>query len=357
MARGGSSSNAAPSFYLCPAAANTGIIDCSQKEGKKLYEDASRKLCDEPFSCDPDEYHDLLQVLSSRAMEWSWDSSIMNVPTDSSNAASPKVSLLIEHGKLSIGQIRQYEKTYIATQTRQAQNSYMLYQALFKSLSKIGRSKIILDKKDYVVNVGGQEYRSGNLLLKVILNKMHLETKAAARGIRQRLANLDTYITKIGYDIVKFNKYVKSQMQHLAAKGETTNDLVDNVLNAYEAVPGEDWKAWHRRVTDRIDDGTEVSINDLLEKGEAKYKALVDNEKWNILSESDQQIIALKAEINDLKKKNSGKKNPKKKPSTRKTREDKYLKLRDTIPKDPNDDLVKDPLDDGAEEERAVELC
>lgn len=336
-------SNAAASFYLCPAAANTGIIDCASKEGKKLYEDASRKLCDESFSCDPDEYHDLIQVLSSRAMEWSWDSSIMSVPTDSSNAASPRVSLLLEHGKLSIGQIRQYEKTYIATQTRQAQNTYMLYQALFKSLSKIGRSKIILDKKDYVVHVGGQEYRSGTLLLKVILNKMHLETKAAARGIRQRLSNLDTYIVKIGYDIVKFNKYVKSQMQHLAAKGETTNDLVDNVLNAYEVVPGEDWKAWHRRVTDRIDDGTEVAINDLLEKGEAKYKTLVDNEKWNILSDSEKQIIALKAEIKDLRKnKNSGKKKDTKKPSTRKKREDKYLKLRDTVPKDPKKAVMID---------------
>ena len=61
-----------------------------------------------------------------------------------------------------------------------AQNTtYMLYQALFKSLSKIGCSKIILDNKDYVIHIGGQKYCSGTLLLKVVLNKMHLETKAA----------------------------------------------------------------------------------------------------------------------------------------------------------------------------------
>ena len=33
------------------------------------------------------------------------------------------------------------------------------------------------------------------------------------------LLNLDVYITKNGYDIVKFNKYIKSCMQHLAGKG------------------------------------------------------------------------------------------------------------------------------------------
>ena len=175
-------------FFLCPAASNTGVIDFSTKEGRKLYGDASGKLCNDPFSCDPDEYHDLIQVITSRAMEWSWDSGIMQIPTDARIANSPRMSLIHEHGKISIGQIRQYERTYIATPTRHAQDTYMLYQALFKSLSKTGRTKIILDRKNYVVNVGGREFRSGTLLMKVILNKMHLETKGSCtRDSREAL--------------------------------------------------------------------------------------------------------------------------------------------------------------------------
>lgn len=327
----------AVAFFLCPAAANTGIIDYTTKEGRKLYEDASAKLCDEPFSCDPDEYHDLIQVVTSRAAQWSWDSGIMQIPV-SDNPGSARVSLLQEHGKISIGQIRRYEKTYIATHCRKAQDTYMLYQALFKSLSKVGRSKIILEKKDYVVHVDRQEFCSGTLLMKVILNKMHLETKAAARGIRQRLQNLESYISKVGYDIVKFNDYVKSQMQQLAAKGENINDLEDYVLKAYEAVPGEDWKAWHGRVTERIDDGATLKIEDLLDKAEAKYKTLVDNEKWNVLSENEKQIIALQAALKSMRRgstQKGEKKNPKAVPAARKKRDDKYFKLRDTIPKDP----------------------
>ena len=326
-------------FFLCPAAANTGVIDFATKEGRKLYADASGKLCDDAFSCDPDEYHDLIQVVTSRAMEWSWDSGIMMIQSEDDG---PRVSLLQEHGKISIGQIRRHERTYIHTESRQAQDTYMLYQALLKSLSKIGRSKIILERKDYEVVVEGRVYHSGTLLLKVILTKMHLETKAAARGIRTRLSNLDTYITKIGYDIVKFNKYVKSQMQHLAAKGETTNDLVDNVLKAYENVPGEDWKAWNRRVTDKYEDGYTIAINDLLEKAEAKYKTLVDNEKWNVMSDNEKQIIALQAQIKNLTKngKKGGQKSDTKKKSARKTRESKYTQIKDKIPKDPKKAVI-----------------
>jgi len=321
-------------FFLCPAASNTGVIDFSTKEGRKLYGDASGKLCDDPFSCDPDEYHDLIQVITSRAMEWSWDSGIMQIPTDARIANSPRMSLIHEHGKISIGQIRQYERTYIATPTRHAQDTYMLYQALFKSLSKTGRTKIILDRKNYVVNVGGREFCSGTLLMKVILNKMHLETKAAAHVIRERLSNLSDYIVKIGYNITKFNAYVKSQKQQLAVKGKTTNDLKHNILKAYSVVPGEDWKAWHGRVQERLDEGTSIKIEDLLEKAESKFKTLVDDKKWNILSKNEKQIVALKAQIRTLNSR-PRKKDTRKKKSVRKTREDKYSLLKDKIPVNP----------------------
>ena len=267
-------------------------------------------------------------------MEWSWDSGIMQIPTDARIANSPRMSLIHEHGKISIGQIRQYERTYIATPTRHTQDMYMLYQALFKSLSKTGRTKIILDRKNYVVNVGGREFCSGTLLMKVILNKMHLETKAAARVIRERLLNLSDYIVKIGYNITKFNVYVKSQKQQLAVKGKTTNDLKHNILKAYSVVPGEDWKAWHGRVQERLDEGTSIKIEDLLEKDESKFKTLVDDKKWNVLSENEKQIVALKAQIRTLNSR-PRKKDTRKKKSVCKTREDKYSLLKDKIPINP----------------------
>ena len=330
------------SFFLCPAAANTGIIDYSSKEGKKLYSEATAKLCEESLSCDSEEYHDLIQVVTQRAMEWSWDTGIMSIPTDADNPDSPRVSLIQEHGTLTIGQIRRYEKTYIATQSRQAQDTYMLYQALFKTLSKIGRSRVILERKNYMVLVNGREYHSGTLLMKVILTKMHLETKAAARMIRQRLASLDTYMTKIGYDVTKFNNYVKSQHQQLVVRGETTNDLLNNVLKAYEVVPGEDWKAWHGRVQERLDDGAILSVEGLLEKAEAKYKTLLDDGKWNVLSENEKQIIALKAQIQGMKKgkKTSGKE--KKTRPARKPRVDKHAAIKNKIPANPKRPVVID---------------
>jgi hypothetical protein len=49
---------------------------------------------------------------------------------------------------------------------------------------------------------------------------------ATTSTIHTKLSNLDQYILTIGCDIIKFNGYVKYLVDNLAARGETTNDLL-----------------------------------------------------------------------------------------------------------------------------------
>ncbi len=73
-------------------------------------------------------------------------------------------------------------------------------------------------KDDYTID----EYKSGNLLLKVIIRESHIDTNATTSNIRTKLSSLDTYIHTIGQDITKFNGYVKLLIDSLQARGLKT---------------------------------------------------------------------------------------------------------------------------------------
>ena len=80
-----------------------------------------------------------------------------------------------------------------------AQDSFMLFKCLMNSISKEGKHKILIWKKQYTI----AGYSSGNLLLKIIIRKSHLNTNATTESFRRKLSSLDTYILTIGSDITR----------------------------------------------------------------------------------------------------------------------------------------------------------
>jgi hypothetical protein len=74
----------------------------------------------------------------------------------------------------------------------------------------------------------------GALLLKIIIRKAHVDTRATVSFIRTALSSLDTKMMALDSDISKFNAYVKTQVIALEARGETTTDLLVNVFKGYE---------------------------------------------------------------------------------------------------------------------------
>jgi hypothetical protein len=308
-------------FFTCPSQAYTGLIDYRTKDGKKLYAQASAKLSDDPVSCNADEYHDLINLIKMRAEDYKWDETIMVIPkTMTAVENSEKIPLLTRHGEVTIEMIREYEDSYIHTQTRMAQDANMLFKCLFSSLSKEGRNRVQLERDAYTIVHNEKEYKSGNLLLKVMLQKMHLESQAAARGIRNELSKLSEYVPKVGFNISRFNEHVRSMMLQLEAKGEKSHDIVYNVLQAYKNVPGDDWKLYMQTLQTKVDDNPKMTLLEIMTSAEAKFKALVSDSKWNVPSEVEEKIIALEAKIRTMKKGDRiPKKGPKKKDKKEKT--------------------------------------
>ena len=170
-----------------------------------------------------------LKTLSDRATELSWNDPIVGIimiPEDPTNLSTVYKNLITNHGELMLEQVRRFEEYYTNYPSKDAQDVGMLYSCLMASLSKLGKTKIMVWEKQYKIN--GKS--SGNLLLNIIIRESHLDSKATTMVIRRQISSLDNYINTIGCDIKKFNLYVQNLFEGLASHRETTNDLLSNLF-------------------------------------------------------------------------------------------------------------------------------
>ena len=73
----------------------------------------------------------------------------------------------------------------------------------------------------------------GELLLKLMMHRSVIDTRATSTYLRENLTNLDTHMSTVNLYIENFNQYVKLNVDGLKARGERTDDLMINLLRAY----------------------------------------------------------------------------------------------------------------------------
>ena len=103
-------------------------------------------------------------------------------------------NLLTNHRKLDLEDVLRFEELYINTLTCAAQCTNMLYHCMIGSLSKAGRTKVMVWEEQYKIK--GKP--SGNLLLKIIIREIHLDSNSTTTSIRNQLSSLDQFIMTIG---------------------------------------------------------------------------------------------------------------------------------------------------------------
>jgi hypothetical protein len=95
--------------------------------------------------------------------------------------------------------------------------------------------------------------------------------------------------------------YVNDQLNTLAARGESSNDIIINLLTGYLACSDRKFTEYIEKWRDDYEDGESISYQDLMRKGERKYQARMMNGVWNALSQEQEEIIALKARLASIK--------------------------------------------------------
>ena len=295
---------AQPQFFLNPSSAMVGVLDFSEIENRKYYHKAIKKLdSEELFDCSPENMHHFLKLLEYRANEHGWDSYISGVlwiPEDVNDPNSELRYIPNEYGRVTIEQITAFEKSYLGTEQRVAQDSYMLFNCLMNSLSKEARMKIEAWESEYIIeNNAGTTSHSGNLLLKVIIRESHLDTNATTQSIRMKLSNLDDHMLKISSNVTQFNGYVKLLIRSLLARGQRSEALLTHLFKGYLAASDKNFVKYINDKKDRYEEGEEMDADKLMQLADNKYRLLKERDEWDAPSAEEEKIMALQAAVDN----------------------------------------------------------
>lgn len=203
------------------------------------------------------------------------------IPHDTNNPQQPPhTSIITNYGQIDLDHIKDYETTFINTPTRPAQDTAMLYHCLMNSLSAEALTILTIWKDDYIIN----KMPPGNLLFKVIIRERHINTNATESSIRTKLSSLDVYMAQIDHDIPKFNPYAKHQLQALATRGATTNDILRNLFKGYLACMDQIFHIYIEKKQEVYEEGTNIAANELILWAKNKYDNIKHENLWNALS-------------------------------------------------------------------------
>jgi hypothetical protein len=74
--------------------------------------------------------------------------------------------------------------------------------------------------------------------LKVLIDAYHSNTRSSTTEVRKQLARLDIYMKVVARgDVIKLCTHTRSLLYDLNAAGETTQDLITNLISAMQRAP------------------------------------------------------------------------------------------------------------------------
>jgi hypothetical protein len=219
---------------------------------------------------------------------YNWEG-ILTVPD---STGTPQ-NIITHYGKLSIDNCIDYATLYINTETRNSQDSIMLFQFLRNSLTDEARLLTMSDEDVYTI--GGEA--DGIVFFKLINGRAFIDTNAKTNMIRQKIANLkNAMCDEFKGNVRDFDVRVASLRDQLLDRGQQVDELVTHLFDAYtDSVPNEEFKLYIEMHRNMFDDGLELSSEQLMRHALTKYDTI--NQRLVTKQEGEPAVLALRAAV------------------------------------------------------------
>ena len=292
---------AAP-FALAPALAGANApIDYSTGAGQAIYADATSVL---PYTFEGSDSSlpAFLQAIRDRSDRAGWDDIFTITVGQDANNNNIDRHLLTQYGEINLSHVRSNAiADYAGQHVRNAQISHQIYQCLRKSISKDVSERLVTETDSFYIN-GSPD---GPSFIMTLIETYFVKTNATPSNLRIKLSEAHVLITELDYNIDKFNTELNSYVQKLSANGERTQDLFAHLTKAYKLVPDKAFQQYIRAKIDTHNDGTaNLSTVQLMAFAKKKYDELMEDKVWMLKDETEQQLIALTAQLQQIHKSN-----------------------------------------------------
>ena len=289
-----------PPFALVPGDV-AGVIDYSTRQGLAIYSHATRSLFEDPadlFNLESAGLQTFLALLRLRGTTSGWD---FEIPTDLNAPLQDLKDLTTSHGQFTLQHIKDFSATFVNNQSRAAQMNLQMVRCILASLSLPGFRKVQTWHEDWHLNG-----RPAALpLIKIIIRESFIDTQATTRILRAHLSSLPEKLDDLKGDIDRLNAFVKVTQDQLAARGETTHDLLANLFKGYLSSKDPTFVRYIEKKQEDYDDGATFTVDSLMNLASNKYKTLVEAGKWMAPTDEQSKILALEAKLGKLNKNRS----------------------------------------------------
>jgi hypothetical protein len=287
-------------FARTPAGARTALLDYDKNSGDAKVFFTATKALPTTFSLPTPNVTVLMSELQTCSSESSWGS-LFNIVVNALN-----VNFMTSYGRVTLQELHMHVDTFIDGGMRPAQNDHQLYHCLTKSIDS-GTTEIMQSDRPSYMAGAANDIESGLLFLKKLLMNAEADTRATTAHARDNLGNLDAYMSALeGSDVKAFNQYVRRQLQTLTARGETTQDLVNNLFKGYLKTKSSKFHGFIERKKEMFQEGAvDYTPDSLMLAAENHFNALKLERMWepkSAAAASDDQniILALQARIQGL---------------------------------------------------------
>jgi hypothetical protein len=201
-------------FARAPGRVNRDIIDFTTKAGDALYKRATKPLFgdrEDKFSLQGDDMLSFLDLVAVRAKNSGWD--VFNIQTSEVGVTPIVVKHLItEYGEIPMDKVTVKATLIAAAKDRTTQDDDQLFTCLMESITKAARNTVNLKKDEFTI--GGEH--SGILLLKIIIAKSQVDTRATINLLMEKLySGMGDIMATHNNNITAFNAEIKELMQKL----------------------------------------------------------------------------------------------------------------------------------------------
>jgi hypothetical protein len=248
-----------------------------------------------------------IKLLAARSKEMGWSEGAMNITRfdiDTTGTAPNIKDLFTQYGQIPAKVIKERCDKFVTgpdVQTRASQNNAMMQKCLLASLTDEARRKLTACEADYIFN--NEVYAP--LLFKTIMRLATIDSKATANFLRESLNNCDSYMVKCSSDINQFNLFFTTTYTQLLGRGESVDDPLVPLWKGYLAAQDHNFHAFIERKQqdyfEEKDDMKDLDYTKLMTQATNKFNTLTQEGKWGAKSPDELKILALSAEMAELK--------------------------------------------------------
>lgn len=295
---------ATTTFHTSPAQARMNeVLDLTDRAGIAIFEH-SEKGDSIKYDLASDGLLAFKQRMKEGAKLFGCDRGVHSV-IHYTTADGAKKNVLEHYGELTVNQLKVQSVPFITgdkKDTRQGQNNELFAKFMLNSLKRDAYKSIMVYEKDFSIERDGERIHSVPLLWKRICAYPSLQTKRTTTNLRDYLRELPSQINTLG--IEKFNEAFKAGMEELQSRGKSIDDPDRICFDGFQKTIDDRFNKVFLQMEDDIDNEfgpyKDYTWEEICSKASEVYTRY--KKDWGKKSEAEQQLDALKAEMERLAK-------------------------------------------------------